>query len=858
MQNQDAISPEFLTDLAKRIVGGESLPAFSEWFVTTFYGLQRDPQDVTPIDAQSRRMLLALARQFWSRVPRPASHWRAQSLPKIERNDACYCGSLKKYKQCCAEFATLPIPLDDDVLFALALDCIEPDQMSASDWAHLPPLALAQAATFWSDRGEPKRVVQVLGPYFRDHPKLDERSEPALDALFGALQDLGLEADRVAWAVLMSEHKNKAIATTARCRHVVMLADRGDFANAWKIFEQAQRGNPSDPQLTHLEMMVLLTEGREDEAALRGQTLATQLRRRGPDFYDLAEVVERMGRDGFAGMSRAMADREDVSELDEDVPDWLVLFGAMPEAPTEWSAHYTLERSSNAPSEATPDARLSASNTMAALEAKWARRFPTTAPSLIALEGDAESLLEDVVGVGHFLYTHPDAWHSFVILDDLLAAGYTLADENESVKLDHACLKLAQRGVENLRGIIGKQPAHLPWAVAEHRPALRSAARAIELSQRVANQPQAIALAEWMLAVNPNDNHGNRDFLVGAYLVAHRAADALTILDRYPEDNPITLFNRTLCLFKLRRKDEAAACWAHAAVSSPHVPGLLLAAAPPAALDNNEDDDYITLGSYEEAHRYASECHAIWARDGALDWARALPQLKAPDKRAAKPARSTAPSRAPAASMFDTLPALTQALWSELDALFDDTVMLHGFVVGIAMSPGRGNGSVWTGTVISMTNIDLGAGASKKNFARVNAALPIVLNLHNSIRADLFEPQRSTRTPADWLKPIDMNVPNHPARWAKGFIRAAESLAAEWQRVKLPVNSASGPLAPLYAMAARAPLSKGSDAWRVQNEAQRPLFAEVSQDTRADGEQLTAFITQLQTQLKPFNGAQAG
>ena len=244
MQNQDAISPEFLTDLAKRIIGGESLPAFSEWFVDAFDALQRDPRDVRPLDEYSRRMLLALARQFWSCVPRPASHWRPQSLPKIERNDACYCGSLKKYKQCCAEFSNVSMPIEDEVLFALALDCIEPDQMSASDWVHLPPLALAQAATFWSDRGEFARVVQVLGPYFREHPKLDERSEPALDALFGALQDLGLEDDRVAWAVLLSEHKNKAIATTARCRHVVILSDRRDYRSAWKIFEQAQRGNP--------------------------------------------------------------------------------------------------------------------------------------------------------------------------------------------------------------------------------------------------------------------------------------------------------------------------------------------------------------------------------------------------------------------------------------------------------------------------------------------------------------------------------------------------------------------------------------------------------------------------------------
>ena len=855
----DAISPAFLNELAKRIVGGESLAPFSEWFVTTVYAAQRDPKDVTPIDDQARRMLLAIARQFWSHVPRPTSHWRALPLPKIERNDPCYCGSGKKYKQCCAPFSSMRVPFESDVLFALALDCIEPDALTASDWVTLPPLALAQAATFWSDRGDDERVVQVLGAYFNEHPKLDERSEPALDALFGALQDLGLEQERIALAIRLSEHKNKSLATTARCRHVVMLTDRGDFAAAWKIFEQAQRAHPTDPQLTHLEIMVLLSEGREDEAALRGKTLAAQLRRRGPDFYDFADIVERMGRDGFAGMSEAMANNEDLSELDEDVPAWLALFQRMPAAPADWAAHYTLERASAiAPDGSAPDAWLAPTKTMAALEAKWTRSFPTTSPTLTELEGDAESLLEDVLGVEAFFRANANAWHSFAILDDLLAAGYTLADENDSAKLDHACLRLALRGVANLRAVMGDQAAHLPWAVSAHRPALRMAARGIELSQRVANPAQAIELAEWMLAVNPNDNHGNRTLLVGEYLYVQRAADALAIMERYPEDLPITLFDRALCLFLLDRKAEAASFWARAAKGSPHVPSLLLSEAPLPALD--DDDVYVTLGSYEEAHGYVSDRQSAWARAGALEWARALPQVKAAKKPAKKARREAAPAAAaPAGSMFATLPALTPALWSELDALFDDIVMLHGFVVGIAMSPGRGNGSEWTGTVISMINIDLNAGDTAKNFKRVNSALPIVLNLHNGIRADLFEPQHSKRTPADWLKPIDMDAPQHAARWAKGFVRAAESRAADWQRVKLPVNSASGPLAPLYAMAARAPLTGVGDAWRLQSEAQRPLFAAVSpsaSDTQSDGEHLAAFISQLQVQLQPFNGAQ--
>jgi tetratricopeptide (TPR) repeat protein len=866
MFSPDAVSPNFLNDLVSRIVRGEPLSAFCDWFVTTIHDLRDDPRDITPIDDQSRRMMMAVARQFWSHVPRPANQWRPQTLPKIERNDPCYCGSGKKYKQCCVEFAGMPMPLENDVLFALALDCIDPTSLQPSDWVSLPPMALAQAATFWSDRGDDERVVQVLGAYFNEHPKLDERSEYALDQLFGALQDLGMHSERFALAVKLSEHKNKAIATTARCRHVVLLSDRGDYAAAWKVFAIAQRGNPTDPQLTHLEMMVLLSEGRDDEAALRSKTLAAQLRRRGPDFDDLADTIEALGRNGMAAMGKIMADREETDQLDEAVMQWMALFQHLPAAPAtaaDWTAHYTLQRGTSAAPGTPPDGWLTPSQAMNAIEKKWSRAFPTTAPRLTDLDGDADALLDDLPGVTEFLRNNPDAWHSFAIMDDVLAAGYSLACDAESAKLDHSCLHVALRGVTNLRAVIGTDPVVLPWAVTEHRPALRAVARAIELCEWVADTAQMIELAAWMLAINPNDNHGFRTMLVGEYLHALRAADALAVLHRYPDDMPVTGFDRALCLFLLDRKAEAADCWAIAAKANPHVPELLLAATLEPIAHN--ESGYVAIGSLDEAFDYVTSRQSAWVRAGAIDWARTLPKVKVPkpskaDKatRTTKSAKSTHPPAHPTAatSMFQTLPELTAALWAELDPLFADTVVLHGYTVGIAMSPGYRND--WMSAVMSMLRQ---APSGQEHVDKINAAFKIVLNLHNGIRADLVEPQHATRTPAAWLKPIDMAQPGNAARWAKGYVRAAELCAAEWRRAKLTVNSATGPLAPLYLLASRAPLDSPSSApnqaWRVENEAQRPMFAEVtasSADSPSEGEQVAALLVALQAQLAPFNG----
>lgn len=380
MFSAEAFDGEFLTDAVRRVADGASLDGFGGWFVTT---LHARAEAAPPLGADSRRFLLHLARQFWGNVPRPTASWRVLAAPKIERNDTCYCGSGKKYKQCCAEYANIPFPMPAHAMFALALDAVMPESLTVADWAHVPALALAQAADFWRDRGEPQRVVAVLGAYFAQHPKLDARSEPALDALFNAMLELNMERERRELIERLAKHPDKTLATTARCRLCTMLTDRGDFEAAWKLFHDTQRFNPSDAQLAHLELMMLLSEGRSDEAALRAKVLAAQLRRRGPEFAPLADVLERMGRDGMRGLTDQMADDEDSDDAGEDVALWLTLAEsiAKPVAASAPTTRYKIERNEQIdpdnPLNTHVDAWITADKQLIALERKWSRQFPT-------------------------------------------------------------------------------------------------------------------------------------------------------------------------------------------------------------------------------------------------------------------------------------------------------------------------------------------------------------------------------------------------------------------------------------------------------------------------------------------------
>ena len=56
-------------------------------------------------DPEARRAAIGqFGRSFWSTVPKPRQGWRAEPLPKPERNNPCPCGSGKKYKQCCQPY----------------------------------------------------------------------------------------------------------------------------------------------------------------------------------------------------------------------------------------------------------------------------------------------------------------------------------------------------------------------------------------------------------------------------------------------------------------------------------------------------------------------------------------------------------------------------------------------------------------------------------------------------------------------------------------------------------------------------------------------------------------------------------
>ena len=150
---------QLLDEAIARVIAGEPLASFCAWFVSAMQpGM--DPSDPPPgvVADDARRMLLAMARHFWRDVPMPNNRWRTQSLPKIDRNDRCYCGSGRKFKQCCADMAGMPPVLSPDFALGKVLAALPTAQLSLASLRQVPPEALAMAAMhIRDDYGDARR-----------------------------------------------------------------------------------------------------------------------------------------------------------------------------------------------------------------------------------------------------------------------------------------------------------------------------------------------------------------------------------------------------------------------------------------------------------------------------------------------------------------------------------------------------------------------------------------------------------------------------------------------------------------------------------------------------------------------------
>ena len=801
----------------QRILQGEPLEPFCDWFSREMGTLMQSEHPLPPgEEADAIRYQCCVARALWQAVPVPGNRWRPRPLPKLERNGPCHCGSGRKYKQCCAQFGNVPMPVDGGDMYMLALSHADPSMLSPDRVRDVPPEALGVAADAWNNERRPERTVAVLEPLFENCDRLDQRHEIAFDALMDARLMLGQETRRHALAQRVAECRDKELACTARCRLVTMLIDRGEEQAAWTMFQQTQRLHPDNPQLWQLELTLLHAQGRAEEARMRGTLLAVKARKAG--LHELADVLARLGEQGLAMAFDSDANGDEIDDAED--AQWIEL---CEQAPAAFSSDdcrklYRLERQAAEDGATPPTLGIAPTRKLADLQRRWSRRFGASKPMLTALQGDASALFDALPEPARFLREHADAWFSIEVLDDLLLAAADLCDEEAPVAVVRAARKVATHAVAVLRAVAGTEPVRLEWIDTASRPALRVLAQAIWLAQLMRDLPRVEELAAWGLQLNPNDNHGWRDVLATQWAAQGRFGEALDLMQRYPDDMPSMQHLRALALFALDRRPEAEALLRQAHGQYPRIIEFLLPdvmdAPPP------EPGPGIAVGGTQEAWENRMETRAAWVRTGALEWARSL-DLKARRTAGRKPAgpKKKAKSEVPAADAF------TQDHERTLRKSFPDYARVHGLLTAVAWSPDLVMPAQWLEPVMALR------AEPPANVQALNADMDALMRLYNTFNSRVLDtPPQEPPPVADALELADAGEPDAFA-WAAGFVQGAELNAGAWRRVGRGLRSDKGAFAALFRLAARAP--GAADGWRARNDEGQPMLAGLQDEPSA-------------------------
>jgi tetratricopeptide (TPR) repeat protein len=566
-----------------------------------------------PDPAALRAMSVALGYALWNATPLPRNAYRPLPLPKPQRNDPCPCGSGIKYKRCCAGAPLMP-PFDPSLIWSVVLEQVPKAESTCLAREGLVPRhLLGQLARRWIEEGHPGRALRFLEPLFADPAQLDGRYEEALDALLDAYDGLGRTAAKLKAIKRLLGQVRPPLRAALWMRLAGIAGDQGDRERSWECFRNAQADAPEDPNLSHLEIILLLSEGQSERAAERARYWVARLRRQGfaeqePPLPFLRDVAA--APDETMALVGSRAEREQLERFLAQVRA-----GAGRPLPV-----YGLAAAEG------KERTLEAPRKLERLEQRWQDVFPLDKPFATALEpffSAADVWDPQLAGRWlEFLETHPQAFDSLEVLDDLCLAIDQLEGAGARWVEATFLAPLVERGEAILRRALERHAgAELPWGWLENRPALRLAFRGLHFRLGRREHAAATSCMEWLLALNPNDNHGVRELLANERLRAGRDDLVLELADRFPDDFlPALSFGKVAALYRLGRTGDALAALGEVVRTLPRIPEYLLARAPKQPQMGRFG---ITSGGKEEAWLYRQEMLEVFQGiPGFLDWLR--------------------------------------------------------------------------------------------------------------------------------------------------------------------------------------------------------------------------------------------
>lgn len=580
-----------------------------------FFGLFADaaPKLAKRLDPEARRgFLWPIFRAIWNHTPRPDMGWKRLTEPKPERNTPCPCGSGLKYKQCCA---TLNMP---DVfggegfsVLQYVFETIPVRSYATLPFANLDPTEVAHVAREWLDEDRVESATLLLEGLLRPEAKLDARHVEAFDVLCNIYLDDGRSDDREALVVRLMQSQDKFLRAAAYQRKATMCSDQGDKTEAWAAFKEAQRLDPDNPSLSHLEIVLLAGQGRTEEVKARAEFWALRLTKLGYGNDPIVELMRQVAQNpDYLGQMLSKQGIHGIFDVSfEDVQALAALVDKLPSP----ISLYTLTPIQDSEGNETAGPLVSTKK-LRDITKEWWDLYYDEEENICNIWYDPSWL--------EWIAENPKAWMSFEILEAIVETfSEPFFDEASHDLLDKIEQKLLSHAVELLKLVIAKNGTEdlgLEWGWLENRSALRLLMWHIDQFSGA----DELSLLEWLvLRLNPSDNSGHRGRLLHAYCLAGRASDALALCERYPDDHMAEmLYGKVLAKYVSGDISGAAKALAYAGKERPKVLRTLIATRPK---EPDLRQGLISLGGDDEAWYYRINCRVAWVKCGGLDWLKA-------------------------------------------------------------------------------------------------------------------------------------------------------------------------------------------------------------------------------------------
>lgn len=542
-----------------------------------------------------------MAREVWRQTPHPAAGYGPGTLPATGRNDPCPCGSGRKYKQCCASIEQ-DMPKLEMNLLPMVLDVLPRRRWAELALSRIDPDMVFDTARQMNKAFREKETCALLEPWFVDDADFNAQREGLFDMLLDAYTALPKPRKKTQLLDRALAVGDRRMRSAAMQRKSTMLADAGDYVAAWDMFGQAQRADPASTSLSHLEITLLMSQGRHPEARERARFWAHRLSAlRDPELDHVIAFMREIAEHGEQALTQRILDSEpDLQEL-----------AALLQAAPPVVAQYTLS-----PGEEEAGALKPKRGLQNALR-RWDALAPQVGHSPLFEEAVGPASMADWLPL---LRQQPILWNAFEVLDTIVE---TMHAWPMHLVIDAIVVPVLNRAEQLLREVLRDNHAQgkrLEWGWLENRPALSLLGNRIAIEGDEPPSETSLARLEWLVrTLNPGDNQGFRHSLVRAYLRIGRIDDALAVCESYPDDFAAMQYNHALALFAAG-KSGLAVTMLHAAVDAyPKLLTWLLKGNPKPPAQGQWG---IAVGGDEEAWIYRHETLALWQHLGAMDWLR--------------------------------------------------------------------------------------------------------------------------------------------------------------------------------------------------------------------------------------------